>query len=80
MAVKKATMKKKAVGKPAPRKTAVKKAVTKKAAGKETYECGLCGYKLTASGPNCCPEKHVILCCGKPMKRTMKKAPVLKKR
>jgi hypothetical protein len=80
MTVKKASAKKSLVKKAAPKKKTAKKAVVKKAAMKEAYECGDCGYMLVAVGPDRCYEKHVFICCGKPMKKTVKKAPAAKKK
>jgi hypothetical protein len=52
---------KKAVKKP------VKKAARKKP--KDSYECGVCGYRLVVDELCGCETEHVIYCCEQPMKK-----------
>lgn len=80
MPMKKVLKKKSVVKKAVPKKKAAKRTVAKKAAVKEAYECGACGYRLVAVGSDRCCEKHVFICCGKPMKKTVKRAPAAGKK
>jgi hypothetical protein len=59
----------------------VKKAKTKKAAAKKAdgYECQVCGYRVVVDEACGCAEEHVLICCGKPMKKTAAKKPARKK-
>lgn len=53
-------------------KKAVKKPVRKakpKAKKSAGYACSVCGYTLVEDAACGCAEEHVILCCGKPMKK-----------
>jgi hypothetical protein len=58
------------------KKGTAKKANVRKADG---YECGVCGYRLIVDEACGCAEEHVLICCGKPMKKTAAKKPARKK-
>ncbi len=54
------------------KKTTTKKAIKKpnKAAAKKgtALECRVCGYRIIVDRECPCPEEHLMVCCGKPMK------------
>lgn len=53
-------------------KKAVKKPVSKakpKAKKAPAYECGVCGVRYIVDNECDCVEEHVVICCGKPMKK-----------
>ncbi|MGC8746388.1 MAG: hypothetical protein ACP5SQ_07160 [Candidatus Saccharicenans sp.] len=33
------------------------------------FECEICGYRLIVDKECGCGEEHIILCCGRPMKK-----------
>jgi hypothetical protein len=35
----------------------------------DSYECGVCGYRLIVDEACGCAEEHVYVCCGKTMKK-----------
>jgi len=45
----------------------------------ERYECGVCGYRVVVDAGCGCAEEHVLVCCGKPMKKAAAKKPARKK-
>jgi hypothetical protein len=47
---------------------AKKKAVAKAKKG-ESYQCGVCGYRVIVDEACGCAEEHVFVCCDKPMKK-----------
>ena len=47
---------------------AKKKAVQKTKKG-ESYQCGVCGYRIIVDETCGCAEEHVFVCCAKPMKK-----------
>ena len=63
MAIKKA---KKAVRKPA-----AKPQAKAKAKARPGFACEVCGYRLVVDEACGCAEEHVILCCGRPMAKTV---------
>jgi len=49
-------------------------AKTKKKAGPkakkgESFQCGVCGYRIIVDEACGCAEEHVFVCCEKPMKK-----------
>jgi len=60
---------------------AVKKKVKPAAKTKkgQSYECGVCGYRVVVDEACGCAEEHVFLCCDKPMKNAARRAPAKKK-
>lgn len=62
--------------KSAVKKPAKKKAVVKKAAA---YSCRVCG-SYAVIDPSCgCGEEHILICCGRPMKKGVAKKQAAKK-
>jgi hypothetical protein len=57
----------KAVSKKAPKKTKPKKTAAKERKG-DSYECGICGYRLIVDEVCGCVDEHVFVCCNKVMK------------
>ena len=53
----------------ATKKTAPKKKAVSKVKKGEAYECGICGYRIIIDEVCGCAEEHVLICCGKPMKK-----------
>jgi hypothetical protein len=47
---------------------AKKKAVQKAQKG-ESFQCGICGYRIIVDEACGCAEEHVFVCCDKPMKK-----------
>ena len=45
----------------------------------EAFECGVCGYRIVIDEACGCKGKHVLVCCGKPMKRKPAKNAAKKK-
>ena len=35
----------------------------------DSFECGICGYRLVVDEACGCAEEHVYVCCGKTMTR-----------
>jgi rubrerythrin len=70
MPVKKKTKK---TAKTAPVRKTKKAAPKKKAAAKvkkgQAYECRVCGYRVIVDHVCGCAEEHVLVCCGKPMRK-----------
>ncbi|MDY0232066.1 MAG: hypothetical protein RBR88_06255 [Candidatus Saccharicenans sp.] len=74
MAVKKKTKSPaKKTAKKVVKKTTTKKTIKKpkQSASKKgnVLECRVCGYRLIVDRECPCPEEHVLVCCGKPMKK-----------
>jgi len=46
-----------------------KKKVVHRAKKGESYQCGVCGYRVIVDEACGCAEEHVLVCCGKPMKK-----------
>jgi hypothetical protein len=46
-----------------------KKKAVKKAQKGESFECGVCGYRVIVDEACGCTEEHVFVCCGQPMKK-----------
>jgi hypothetical protein len=47
----------------------IKKKPVRKAKKGESFECGVCGYRLIVDEACGCAEEHVFVCCNKPMKK-----------
>jgi len=46
-----------------------KKKVVRKAKKAPAYKCGICGYRVIVDEACGCAEEHVLVCCGRPMKK-----------
>jgi hypothetical protein len=51
-----------------PTKTAKAKPKAKIDKG-DSYQCGICGYRIVVDEACGCAEEHVFVCCDKPMKK-----------
>ena len=58
----------KAASKKTPKRTKPKKPAAKEKKG-DSYECGICGYRLIVDEVCGCVDEHVFVCCNKVMKR-----------
>lgn len=47
--------------------------VVKKVSKGQGYECGVCGYAVVVDSACGCGEEHVLVCCGRPMKKAARK-------
>ena len=57
----------KPVAKPKAKAKAKAKAAPKKG---QSYECGVCGYRVVVDEACGCAEEHVLVCCEQPMKKS----------
>jgi hypothetical protein len=35
----------------------------------DSYECGVCGYRIVVDESCGCAEEHALICCGQTMKK-----------
>jgi len=59
----------KKVTKKAPAKKTTAKKKTTRAKKGQSYECGVCGYRIIVDEVCGCAEEHVFICCEKTMKK-----------
>jgi hypothetical protein len=45
----------------------------------DAYKCRVCGYRLIVDEACGCAEEHVLVCCGKPMRKAPAKKTAAKK-